>query len=103
MSLIYHMPRFALNHMTVPKLTWREVVRLACRIGCFGVEFRNDLSQPLFGDDSPEEVGAICADEGIEIFALAEVACFNDATSAVMDKVAGLAQLARLMGSTGQT
>ncbi len=95
MALNYLMPRFALNHMTTPKLTWRDVVRLAGRIGCAGVEFRNDLPQPLFGDNSPEEVRAVCADEGIEIFAIAEVPCFNDATPAVIAKVDVLARLAR--------
>ncbi len=95
MPQTYQMPRFALNHITVPHATWRGLIDLAGRLDCSGVEFRNDLGNPLFGDSSPEDVAAACADEGIEIFALAEVPRFNDGTSQVLDSVAELAQLAR--------
>ena len=95
MSLAYHMPSFALNHMTVPQLTWRELVHLADRIGCAGIELRNDLSGPLFGNDAPEDVGTACADGGIKVLALAEVSGFNDGTPSVLDAAAELAQMAR--------
>ena len=86
------MPTFALNHMTVPHLTWRELVHLADRVGCAGIELRNDLSLPLFGYDSPEDVSTACADEGTEILALAEVPAFNEGTPQVLDRIVELAQ-----------
>ena len=37
-------PRFALNHMTAPRLQIRDFFRLAHRSGLSEVEIRNDLS-----------------------------------------------------------
>ena len=50
-------PKLALNHVTAPNLGWRELLDLAKRIGCSGVELRNDLDRPLFDGDDPEVVG----------------------------------------------
>ena len=69
---------FALNHMTTPRLGWRGLVDLAARLGCVGVEFRNDLPGPLFQGDDPAVVGAACRARGLRFLALAEVKMFND-------------------------
>ena len=52
---------FALNHMTAPKLGWESFADLAAGLGCVGVEYRNDLSGPLFGGADPAAVGAAVA------------------------------------------
>lgn len=40
--------KFGLNHMTVPNLCYADCLDLAARLGCFGIEVRNDLARPLF-------------------------------------------------------
>jgi 2-keto-myo-inositol isomerase len=69
---------FALNHMTAPRLSWRDLIALASGTGCAGVEFRNDLPGPLFGGEAPDAVRDACSAAGLRIFALAEVKMFND-------------------------
>ena len=91
--------RFTLNHMTVPQRCWRELLRIAVDTGCSGIELRNDLPEPLFGGDTPEEVASVCADAGLAIPAVAEVPGFNDGTSAVLEQVATLAAQARRAGA----
>lgn len=69
---------FALNHMTVPGLSYDAVIGMAQRLGCVGVEFRNDLAGPLFGGDTPEHVREKLDAAGLRLLALAEVKAFND-------------------------
>ena len=88
-------PKLALNHVTAPNLGWRELLDLAKRIGCSGVELRNDLDRPLFDGDDPEVVGKAADDLGLSIFAVAEVYGFNDADDAVIDKVEALGKAAK--------
>jgi hypothetical protein len=52
------MIHFALNHMTVARLSFRELVALSRQLGCVGIEVRNDLPQPLFDGMDPAEAGA---------------------------------------------
>ena len=40
------MIHFALNHMTVARLSFRDLVALSKELGCVGIEVRNDLPQP---------------------------------------------------------
>ena len=47
--------KFAVNHITVPHLSWLELLNFARDIGASGVEFRNDLSTPLFSGEIPEK------------------------------------------------
>ena len=53
------MVQFALNHMTVARLGFAELVALAADLGCVGIEVRNDLPQPLFDGMDPAEAGAL--------------------------------------------
>ncbi|MEP3276687.1 MAG: TIM barrel protein [Stappiaceae bacterium] len=91
---------FALNHMSVPGMTWRELVHLARQVGCSGIELRSDLEEPLFGSDSPENVGNIADRENLRIHALAEVPRFNDATSEVLISTTALAEKAQRSGTS---
>jgi 2-keto-myo-inositol isomerase len=72
------MVQFALNHMTVARLTFRELVALSKALGCVGIEVRNDLPQPLFDGMTPAEAGAFVRDNGLRLLAVAEVKRFND-------------------------
>ncbi len=72
------MIQFALNHMTVAPLSFRDTVALARDLGCVGVELRNDLGRPLFDGMAPADAGAFVRDAGLRFLALAEVKRFND-------------------------
>jgi 2-keto-myo-inositol isomerase len=72
------MIHFALNHMTVARLSFAELVALSKTLGCVGVEVRNDLPQPLFDGMDPAEAGAFVRDNGMRLLAVAEVKRFND-------------------------
>jgi 2-keto-myo-inositol isomerase len=72
------MAAFALNHMAVPRLGAMAFLDAASQLGCVGVEFRNDLPQPLFDGLAPEAIRDAAAQRGLRILALAEVKMFND-------------------------
>ncbi|MFM7336131.1 MAG: sugar epimerase, partial [Tabrizicola sp.] len=69
---------FALNHMTVARMSFRDLVGLAARLGCVGIEVRNDLPQPLFDGMDPEAAGDMVRAAGLRLLAVAEVKRFND-------------------------
>ncbi len=69
--------KFALNHVTVPSLHYRDFLDLAARLGCIGVEVRNNIARPLFDGLSPEEAGRIARDTGVRLLGLSEVYAFN--------------------------
>ena len=58
------MTSFALNHMTVARLTFVQLLDLAVELGCIGIEVRNDLPQPLFDGLDPAAAGAMARDKG---------------------------------------
>ena len=68
---------FALNHMTVPRANWCTLIDVAARLGCTGVEVRNDLGKPLFDGREPSEAGAMARDEGLRIHTVAEIKQFD--------------------------
>lgn len=92
------MIRFALNHMTVARLSFRELVDLSRSLGCTGVEVRNDLPQPLFDGMDPAEAGAFLRDVGLRLLAVAEVKRFNDWSP---DKEAEALALMRIASAAG--
>ena len=68
----------ALNHMTVARMNFRQLVDAAAALGCVGIEVRNDLPQPLFDGMDPAAAGDLARSKGLRILALAEVKRFND-------------------------
>lgn len=68
---------FSLNQITAPRLGIVEFLELASRVGCAGVELRNDLDRPLFDGLPPKEAGAIARDLGLRIVALNHLYAFN--------------------------
>lgn len=89
----------ALNHMTVPELGYVEFLDLAARLGCVGVEVRNDIARPLFDDTDPEQAGRIATDKGLRLVGLSQVYPFNDWTSEREDDVKSLIETAKQSGA----
>lgn len=64
--------------MSVPGWRWDAFVGLARSLGCEGVEFRNDLPGPLFGEDEPVRVRTKTRQTGVRVLAMAEITAFNN-------------------------
>lgn len=93
------MTQFALNHMTVARASFRDLVALASRLGCVGIEVRNDLPQPLFDGMDPAEAGAMIRDKGLRLLALAEVKRFNDWSDDKAAEALALMKIAKAAGA----
>jgi len=91
--------QFALNHMTVARHSFRDLVALASALGCVGVEVRNDLPQPLFDGMTPAEAGALLRANGLRLLALAEVKRFNDWSPEKASEAMALMQVAKAAGA----
>lgn len=89
------MPDFVINHMTTPRLQWRDLLAASSRLGCVGVEFRNDLPTPLFSSDAPEAVAAEAAGQRQRIVGLSQVYPFNTWSDAIANEVAALIRTAK--------
>lgn len=68
---------FAINHMTTPNLAYVDLLDLASRLGCVGIEVRNDIERPLFDGISPDEAGRLASDKGLRLVGLSQVYPFN--------------------------
>lgn len=93
------MTHFALNHMTVARLSFRELVALAKDLGCVGIEVRNDLPQPLFDGMDPAEGGAFVRENGLRLLAVAEVKRFNDWSEHKAAEALALMKIAQAAGA----
>jgi len=93
------MTAFALNHMTVAHLSFRELLDLAAGLGCIGVEVRNDLPQALFDGMTPQDAGALAKSKGLRLLALAEVKRFNDWSDTKAAEALALMQIAQAAGA----
>lgn len=88
------MLHFALNSICAPTLAYRDFIALAQGTGCGGVEFRNDLQHPVFGEDSGAAARELCEEAGLTIYALAELKAFNRCNDETLAQARDLAQLA---------
>lgn len=93
------MLHFALNHMTVARLSFRELVALSRDLGCVGIEVRNDLPQPLFDGMDPAEAGDLVRANGLRLLAVAEVKRFNDWSSDKEAEALALMKIAKAAGA----
>ncbi len=89
----------ALNHMTVARMTYVQLVDLAASLGCTGIEVRNDLPQPLFDGMDTADAGKLARDNGLRILALAEVKRFNDWSDAKAADALALMKIAVSCGA----
>lgn len=93
------MVTFALNHMTVASLSFREFVAFAAELGFAGIELRNDLPQPLFDGLQPEAAAEVIRERGLRLFALAEVKRFNDWSDEKAREALSLMKIAKAAGA----
>lgn len=89
----------ALNHMTVPGLDYVAFLDLASKLGCAGVEVRNDIDQPLFDGRAPADAGRIAQDKGLSLFGVSQVYPFNDWSAEREDAVKALITIAKEAGA----
>lgn len=90
---------YAINHMTTPGLRYDALFALAQRLGCIGVELRNDLARPLFDGDPPAAVRSIAAEHGMRIVGLSQVYPFNSWSDPVRAAVDALIAQAVAVGA----
>ena len=68
--------RYAMNHITTPKLSLRDFFALSRELGIDSVEIRNDLPN-VVGTMSPEEVKAAAAKASVTIISINALYPFN--------------------------
>jgi 2-keto-myo-inositol isomerase len=90
---------FALNHMTVARASFADLMALASSLGCVGIEVRNDLPQPLFDGMDPARAGDMARDRGLRLLAVAEVKRFNDWSDGKAAEALALMRIARAAGA----
>ncbi|MGV3552016.1 TIM barrel protein [Rhizobium sp.] len=96
---------FALNHMTAPRLDVRQFIDLATRLGCVGVELRNDLAdkqlstRDFFDGENPAGIGDYARSKGLRLLGLSEAYGFNRWDEAMEQKVALLIEQAKASGA----
>jgi 2-keto-myo-inositol isomerase len=93
------MTTFAINHMTVAKLSYADLLDLAAELGCVGVEVRNDLPQPLFDGMAPGAAGDLARSRGLRLLAVAEVKRFNDWSGSKAVEALALMRIAQAAGA----
>lgn len=90
---------FALNHMTVARLSFVQLLDLAATLGCVGVEVRNDLPQPLFDGMSAADAGDLARSKNLRLLAVAEVKRFNDWSETKAAEALALIKIAQAAGA----
>ena len=83
----------------MPKLEFAEFLKLAARLGCVGVELRNDLGRPFFDGVSPEDAGQLVADAGLRVLGLSQIYPFNDWTAERIAETRALIEVADAVGA----
>ncbi len=85
--------------MAMPGLDSGTLLAAAARLGCVGVEFRNDLPGMLFEGRRADDVAEDARAAGLRVLALSEVKAFNDFTRARHAEAAALCATARALGA----
>lgn len=90
---------FALNHMTVARQSFGQVLQTARTLGMVGIELRNDLPQAMFDGLAPEAAGEAIRASGLRLLALAEVKRFNDWSSDKAAEALAMMKTAKAAGA----
>ncbi len=91
--------KWALNHMTTPNLGFEAFLDLAVKLGCVGVEARNDIDRPLFDGVDPADAGALARARGLRLVGLSQVYPFNTWSAAIAQEVRDLIATAKAAGA----
>lgn len=89
----------AINQATAPGRSYEKFLDLARRLGCVGVEPRNDLPRPLFDGMDPAEAGRMARDRGLRLVGLSQVYPFNNWSDERAQEVTSLITTARAAGA----
>lgn len=97
---------FAINHMTAPKASFTELLAIARRCGCSGVELRNDLATSPIVDGRSASLGAraiqsLSETNAVKIVALAEIVRFNQFTEHTRSMARQFCEQASRCGAEG--
>lgn len=90
--------RFALNHITAPRLSLPDFIALADRLGIRDIEIRNDLPD-VVGTLPPAEVRRLATDAGVTILTINALYPFNRWSGDLPDRAARLADYAAEAGA----
>lgn len=90
---------FALNHMTLAKASFAELLRISEALGCVGIEVRNDLNRPLFDGLSAKAAGQAAKDANLSVLTLAEVTAFDDFSAMKLGAAESLMEQAAACGA----
>ncbi len=90
--------RFALNHITTPKLSVEAFFALARKLGITEVELRNDTPD-VVNSVAPEAVKAAAAQAGVEIVSINALYPFNVWSGDLPARAVALADYARAAGA----
>jgi 2-keto-myo-inositol isomerase len=97
--------KFALNHMTTPRLDCRDFLDVAVSLDCIGVELRNDLADKnlsaaaFFDGEPPKTIGGYARSKGLRLLGLSEAYGFNAWSEAMRAKVQLLVEQAKEAGA----
>lgn len=90
--------RFAINHITAPRLPLEEFFATALRLGITEVEIRNDLPDIVNRMD-PAEVKSVAEKAGVEIVSINALYPFNVWSGDLPEKAVALADYAAASGA----
>ena len=93
------MPIFGLNHMTLARQSFHQVLATARTLDLAGIELRNDLPWELFDGLAPAAARERIADAGLRLLALAEVKRFNDWSPDKAREARALMKIAQAAGA----
>jgi 2-keto-myo-inositol isomerase len=92
--------KYALNHMTAPRLEIEDFFELAKSLGIGAVEIRNDLDgNAILDGTAPSEIKRPAGDAGIEIISINALQRFNEWTDEREAEAVELAAYARDCGA----
>lgn len=95
------MLRRALNHMTCPAMRYDQFMPFAARLGCMGVQYRNDLGRPLFDGEKLSNVRALSEQTAVRIIGLSQLNRFNDWNTERELEAVELIRVAKEIGAQG--
>lgn len=94
-------PRFALNHMTAPRLQIGDFFELARSLGLSEVEIRNDLAgNAMLDGTAPASVRALAGQAGLTIVSINALQRFNEWTPAREREAIEFADYAKACGAS---
>ncbi len=90
---------FGLNQVTMSEAPLGEFLESAARLGCVGVELRNDLGRELFDGMKAAEAGTLVRSQGLRLLGVSQVYPFNRWSDSIAAEVHTLIETAQAAGS----